>query len=460
MQKAQENILPKRLKRFYGIINVGFSFIVMFEGYFFSAFLTDYLLLPYTIVGTILIITSIFDTISGLTNGYIIYRVNLKWGKYRSWFLLGAFAILLFHTFKYTSIGGLWLSTILIIIGSAVSSFFATIGQVANLSMLVTLTEDNQVRGQLASRRSQFATVSNILFSLVIFSIIAFFGKLVGDETLGFTLTAFFISAVAAFTFIVAYITTANTEHLHEHQMEDHLTIVQMLKVIAKNPPLLTMMCADLMISIGNFLSMALAFYYYTYAVKMPLLLSAHMTISAIAQLIGASLSPFISKLIKEPKHRYILFFSLEVVVLVTASFFSTNPYLVLTMFAFFYIVIGAAMPTNSVLYANTAIYTRWKSGDNIGSFVMGMTEIPIKLGLLFRGILIAFALSALGIVAGQDVSVETANEISKLFILAPGIGAFLAGMIVKFFYSLDENKIQELRQEMWDKDNTPTPFY
>ena len=220
------------------------------------------------------------------------------------------------------------------------------------------------------------------------------------------------------------------------------------------------MMCADLMISIGNFLSMALAFYYYTYAVKMPLLLSAHMTISAIAQLIGASLSPFISKLIKEPKHRYILFFSFEVVILVTASFFSSNPYIVLAMFAFFYVVIGAAMPTNSVLYANTAVYTRWKSGNNIGSFVMGMTEIPIKLGLLFRGILIAFALSALGIVAGQEVSAQTANEISKLFILAPGIGAFLAGMIVKFFYALDENKVNELRQEIWDRDNTPTPFY
>ena len=155
MKEKQQNILPKNLTRFYGIINVGFSFIVMFEGYFFSAFLTDYLLLPYALVGTILIITSIFDTISGLTNGYIIYRFNLKWGKYRSWFLLGAFAILLFHTFKYTSIGGLWLSTILIIIGSAVSSFFATIGQVANLSMLVTLTEDNQVRG--TTRKQAFS---------------------------------------------------------------------------------------------------------------------------------------------------------------------------------------------------------------------------------------------------------------------------------------------------------------
>lgn len=68
------------------------------------------------------------------------------------------------------------------------------------------------------------------------------------------------------------------------------------------------------------------AFYYYTYSVNIPSLLSVHMTLSALGLLIGAMINPMITNIFTDAKKRYIYYYSMSAMVLFIASFLASSP--------------------------------------------------------------------------------------------------------------------------------------
>ena len=92
-----ETKLKKSIINLYGLPSFGFQLFVNMEVFYFAAFLTDFAKLPMALVGTVLMITSIFDILWVPTAGVLLEKSNMKWGKYRSWLLVGPpFAALFF----------------------------------------------------------------------------------------------------------------------------------------------------------------------------------------------------------------------------------------------------------------------------------------------------------------------------------------------------------------------------
>jgi Na+/melibiose symporter-like transporter len=74
-----------KIKNFYGIGDMFFSFMVCLELYFMMVFLTDILKLDVAFAGTIVSITAMGDLITAFIAGGIVDKSSMKWGKYRSW---------------------------------------------------------------------------------------------------------------------------------------------------------------------------------------------------------------------------------------------------------------------------------------------------------------------------------------------------------------------------------------
>ena len=81
--------LKKSVIYLYGLPSFGFQIFIYVELMFFSAFLTDAVKMPVALAGSVLMITSIFDLIWVPVAGIILQKSNLKWGKFRSWLLIG-----------------------------------------------------------------------------------------------------------------------------------------------------------------------------------------------------------------------------------------------------------------------------------------------------------------------------------------------------------------------------------
>ena len=73
--------INNKIKSFWGISEVGFSFMSTVETTFFVIFLTDVAQLPLALVAAITSVAGIADAITAMLAGVIIDKVNFKNGK-------------------------------------------------------------------------------------------------------------------------------------------------------------------------------------------------------------------------------------------------------------------------------------------------------------------------------------------------------------------------------------------
>ena len=81
--------LPAKSKILYGADGIGYGF--------FSTFVSSYILvycgvigLNAGIIGTLMLLSKVFDGITDILMGSIIDRTHTKWGKARPWIIIGA----------------------------------------------------------------------------------------------------------------------------------------------------------------------------------------------------------------------------------------------------------------------------------------------------------------------------------------------------------------------------------
>ncbi|NLW06919.1 MAG: MFS transporter, partial [Clostridia bacterium] len=80
---------------------IGFVLMMSLISSYYVYFLTDVVGIGAAVVGSLLLVVRIADTISVVVSGGIVEKISLRWGKYRSWLLVAppiaaCFAILMF----------------------------------------------------------------------------------------------------------------------------------------------------------------------------------------------------------------------------------------------------------------------------------------------------------------------------------------------------------------------------
>ena len=169
--EAQMEVPKKGLKKsvinLYGLPSFGFQLFVNMEIFFFAAFLTDYAKIPVAMAGTVLMVTSIFDIIWVPTAGVILEKSSMRWGRYRSWLLIGPPLAALFFTLQFAKIGDSTMNAILISIGFIVSHLIWNIFYAGHIAMNNSMTTVREERISMASNRGMFNALGAIVFSMV-----------------------------------------------------------------------------------------------------------------------------------------------------------------------------------------------------------------------------------------------------------------------------------------------------
>ena len=85
---------------------------------------------------------------------------------------------------------------------------------------------------------------------------------------------------------------------------------------------------------------------------------------------------------------------------------------------------------------------------DNSG-VIMGMQQLGVKLGAVFKGVAISISLSAAGYVAGMETTPELQAGILRGYFLFPGTAFIIGGLALIFFYKLTPKKVEEMQKEI-----------
>lgn len=446
--------MEKRLKKsvinLYGLPSFGFQLFVNMEVFYFAAFMTDFAKLPMTLVGTVLLITSIFDILWVPTAGVILEKSNMKWGKYRSWLLVGPPLAALFFVLQFSKIGAPATNAVLITIGFVVSHLIWNIYYGGHIALNSSMTPEREERIAMASNRGMFNGLGAIAFSLIGMPMILALGK--DNPPMGYTLTVVFTGIIMiACYYVLFFMTKDYAFHGTSAQAgkpPEKMSVGGMLKQIVINPPLIGLMLGELGRYLGRFVIFGLAFFYFKYVVNNLAVITVFFTGLNVVIFGGAALANPLAKKFGERKI-YILSLSIFIVALLAIWAFPMNYISFMALMCIAYI--GYAMPDalSVAMYSATVDYGEWKTGKNARGFIMSLISFPIKAAILVRSVIITAVLAGAGYVANMKPTPELAKGIIDGIALVPAL-IMLAGLLfIVALYKITPQALVQMQKEI-----------
>ena len=457
-QVQQAKPLSKQLKIFYGVGDCAFSLMTAVESYYFNFFLTNLAAFAPGMAATITTVASTIDACLSWMYGAILNSIKpKKWGRYRSWLILLPWLVPFLYAFQFIKVGDGAISAIIIILGAVLSHVCWNFPYVANVSMIAVAGKTPEDRSQLASTRAFWANMSNILFAYVGMPIATVVAGFIG-ETNKFGATAFILGVIMAVMYFVHFKMFEGYEEVEtvtEAKKDTTRTSGgDLLRALAQNPPLIALLIADVAKWMFNFVCMGAAVYYFTYVAGNAGLLATYILISNILCVVGSYLSKYVSNKIST-RNTTLLCFYIMAVFCVLAYVMRFNTMAVLIFMSVARFGYGIAYACTPALYADTIIYSEWKTGKNATGWISGLQNVPLKVSIMTRGIIINSCLAAgLAGAAIADIdptaaSVELQNAISMAFILIPAIALIIAGVLITFGFRLTKEKVLQYQSEI-----------
>ena len=100
-------------------------------------------------------------------------------------------------------------------------------------------------------------------------------------------------------------------------------------------------------------------------------------------------------------------------------------------------------------MYGDCAIYGEYKTGKDVNGFVMGLTNIPMKVGTLLRGVVLAVSFQIMGYQAGVDPTLAVKNGICNTYVGVPLVCTLIGLVTLLFGYKLTKPMLEEAKAEI-----------
>lgn len=459
--KKEPKGLSKALKMFYGVGDCGFTLMTNVESYYFSFFLTN---LAQFGLGTVSFITttaSLIDACLSWIYGAVLNSIKpKKWGRYRSWLILLPWLVPFLYAFQFMKVGDGPLSIIIIIVASVLSHVVWNFPYVANVSMIAVAGKTPDDRAQLASTRAAWANLSKVIFSYVGPPLAALFAGMIGEKN-QYAATAFVLGCIMAVLYFAHFKMFDGYEEVDmgttkESAKKDTTKTSggDLVKALLQNPPLMMLLLADLAKWMFNFVCSGVAIYYFTYVAQNAGLLATYILISNILCVVGSYLAKNLAKKIST-RSTTIFTFGAMAIVLIAANFAYTNVVLVIALMSLAQFGYGIAYACTPALYADTIIYSEWKTGKNATGWISGLQNVPLKVGVMTRGIIISACLAIAAFDPNIDAAmatVELKKGICMAFMVIPACALIIAALLLLFGFKLTKEKVEQYQTEIASK--------
>lgn len=424
--------LKKSVIYLYGLPSFGFQIFIYVELMFFSAFLTDAVKMPVALAGAVLMITSIFDLIWVPVAGIILQKSNLKWGKFRSWLLIGPPLAGMLYILQFLKIGNSMTNAIIACIGFVIGHLVFDVFYSAHIAMNSALTDNVEERVKMSANRGVFNALGSLTFAYFGVKAIQGLGAAFDDPAKGYLTVVIIVALIMVLCYWTFFYLTkeyAFRGTMLASQKTEGMPIREILKQLLQNPPLIGLLLIDLGRYVGKFVVLGLSFYYFKYVLNDLPGMAIFMTGLTVVILISATMATTVAKKFG-PHKAYVRALCFFIAGLLITWLFPLSP----TAFKIVMLVsfIGYGLPDSLVvaMYASCVDYGEWRTGKNARGFIMALLTTPIKVGNFIKSVIITTVLASAGYIADMKPTPELIQGIKNGFCLFPAI-IMIFGMIV-----------------------------
>lgn len=453
----------------YGLGDMSSSMFWKLFGSYLMIFYTDVFGLPAAVVGTMFLITRVWDSVSDPLMGLIADRTNTRHGKFRPYILWGAipFGIIGILTFTTPDLD-LKGKIIYAYITYTLMMTAYTVVNVPYASLLGVMSPHSSDRNILSSYRMSFAYIGSFIALLMFMPLVNFFSeKATGNRSVehGWIMAVAVISVICIILFFLTFALTrerVKPVRIQSKASED-------LKDLIRNKPWWLLLGAGVAALIFNSIRDGATVYYFKYYIQEEsisnislfnfsfVLSGLYLAIGQIANLAGVILSAPLSNNIGK-KNTYIG--SMAIATILSIIFFWISKDNLIWIFIFQVLIsicAGSIFPLLWSMYADCADYSEYKTGNRATGLIFSSSSMSQKLGWAIGSALTGWLLAYFGFQANTTQNPETIQGIKMFMSLLPAIGTVLSVILISL-YPLSEKKMRKISialQKRRDNDAT-----
>ncbi len=454
--------LSKALKTFFGVGDLGFNWMTNIETYYFAYFLTNVAQFPLAMVTMVQTIGSVIDAALSWVYGIMLNKIKpLKWGRYRSWLAVLPWVVPFLYLLQFRAFGNGMGAALIIVFGTVSSHIAWNIPYVANMAMVNVASDSADDRNALSSVRTLWTYLARMSYSYVGPGLVAFFTAKLSVEN-AYAATAFALGAVMAALYFAHFVMFSGYEETGaeeiarlqkqaEQQQKSNQKTAGIGAAIASNPQILGVLGAYLFYMMYSFCFSAFAVYYGQYIALDAGFMTKFLLISNITAVVGSIVSRKVAQKLSSKGTFQLALLGIAVLYF-CAYIMKSNPTVVIILMSVggFFAAFATAMTVP--MLANCSIYSEYKTGVNCTGAVMGFLNVPIKIAVIGRGLLISTVLGITGFnpsIAVEEASDAVKNGIAIGFTVIPAILLVIGFLIITFGYHIKESDIEKYSAEI-----------
>ncbi|HIS32616.1 MAG TPA: MFS transporter [Candidatus Limivivens intestinipullorum] len=446
--------LSNALRYFFGVGDAGFVLMSNIETFYFMTFLTDLAGFGSAVAG---VINSVFTTIdaclSWLYGGIINGTKAKKWGRYRSWLILVPWVVPFLYAFMFLRVSdNEILSAIVIIVAAVASHVVWNFSYVANATLVSVVGKTPEDKAVLSSSRATWNNIGGLLFSYLGLPFATLLAGVIGEKN-QFAAAAFCLGWLMVVGYYAHFKMTEGYEEIEPATAKKgtdktKITIREMFASLFKNPQLMILMLADLAKWCVKFVTAAAAIYYFRDAAGDAGLMTIYTLLISLGAIVGAFCMRYLAKSLSSRTTMILSYVGMAVFLFLIYVFYQ-NPYVVIflmTVAQFFY---GIAFASSPALYADTIVYSTWKTGKDASGWIMGLQNLPLKIGVFLRGVILSACLVAVGWESGIVLEGTARQGMTIAFALVPAILCAVGAVLLIGGFKITKEKVEQYQAEI-----------
>lgn len=420
----------------YGFGDMASSMFWKLFGSYLMIFYTDVFGLSATVVGTMFLVTRIWDSAFDPIVGVIADRTHSRWGKFRPYLLYLAvpFAIIGVLTFMTPDledtgkvIYAYFTYSLMMMVYSAINVPYA--------SLLGVISSDPKERNILSTYRMTFAYIGSFIALLLFMPMVNYFSEGYNAQR-GWTMSVVVIALICAVLFYGCFAWTK--ERVKSISQQQNL-LKDDLKDLLNNRPWWILLGAGVAALVFNSIRDGATVYYFKYFIieenyttasflGISFVLSGlYLAVGQAANIGGVILAAPISNRIGK---RATYMWAMAIATIFSVLFYWLDRENILMIFVFQIIIsvcAGSIFPLLWSMYADCADYSELKTGNRATGLIFSSSSMSQKFGWAIGSAITGWLLSYFGFQANMVQNQATLHGIKLFLSFLPAIGTVLS---------------------------------
>lgn len=441
----------------YGLGDMASSMFWKLFGSYLMIFYTDVFGMPAAVVGTMFLVTRIWDSAFDPIVGVIADRTQSRWGKFRPYLLYLAipFALIGILTFMTPDLSNTGKIVYAYITYSLMMMVYSAIN-VPYASLLGVISPESKDRNTLSTYRMTFAYIGSFIALLLFMPMVNFFSK-DHSEQYGWMMSVVVIAVLCALLFYGCF---AWTEERVKPIREQQNSLKTDLSDLLHNRPWWILLGAGIAALVFNSIRDGATVYYFKYYIVEEehasislfgisfVLSGLYLAVGQAANILGVILAAPLSNSIGKKKT--------YMGAMLIATVFSVIFYwldkeelvLIFTFQILISICAGSIFPLLWSMYADCADYSELQTGHRATGLIFSSSSMSQKFGWAIGSAATGWLLAFFGFEANAIQSAETIHGIKMFLSWLPAVGTVLSILFISL-YPLSEERMCEITNQL-----------